>query len=121
MKNFTLIVLLLLCQQLAAQGHVFVQSLDDDLNLSVMENENIKIQSAAPEPGADELPSPDELKNLFKMAGLEKETSVMDLMKQDIFYRQVKEMDLKSVYKRYPEISQKKIAGLKIIIGKSSK
>ena len=63
-----------------------------------------------------EIPNPEKLRALFKEVGLEKYTSAMDQLDQDILYRKTKERDLASVVKDYPKINAGQISKLKILI-----
>jgi len=115
---FVIFSLLLGSSVNATEFKAYVQSFDEDIDLSTLDSKEVKTSDKL-EPifsVARSLPSPQVMDEHIKEAGLEQEIQKMDQMDKDLFYLKVKQKSLEYLEKKYSEIPLIKIKQLKIIM-----
>lgn len=105
----------------AEEFKVHVQSFDEDLDVSELESKDVSTKSEQPEVKSqtNELPTPREMKAIFKQIGFGPEVMSMDQMDKDLFYLKVQQRPLSYLQKTYPDISIAKIKRLKTLVGET--
>lgn len=105
----------------AEEFKVYVESFDEDLDASELESKEISVKKEA-QPvvsQTSELPSPREMRAIFKEVGFGPEIMSMDQMDKDLFYLKVQQRDMSYLKKKYPDVSVEKIKKLKKLIGET--
>jgi hypothetical protein len=105
----------------AEEFKVHVQSFDEDLDVSEMESKDVSTISERAEVKSqiNELPTPREMKEIFKDIGFGPEVTSMDQMDKDLFYLKVQQRPLSYLQKTYPDVSIAKIKRLKALISET--
>lgn len=111
---------LLLMSTAMGQSPIQVIALDPDVDLESLDDSKVeKLHGIDPaltkNPNA--LPDVDKMQQLFKEAGLNKEISQMDNLDRDMLYRWTRRLSLSDLTKKYPDISESKLAKLKSLAG----
>jgi hypothetical protein len=102
----------------AEEFRVFVESFDEDLDASELESKEISVKKQA-QPvvsQTSDLPSPREMRAIFKEVGFGPEIMSLDQMDKDLFYLKVQQRDMSYLKKKYPDVSVEKIKKLKKLI-----
>jgi hypothetical protein len=99
-----------------AQEAITVQSLDETVDLSSLDERFKKSEGLPQSKISSSLPSPSERDNFFKKADLTNELRTYDQLDRDIFFRTVKAYPLEKITPKYPKISKEKISFLKSLL-----
>lgn len=97
---------------------VHVHSFDPDINLEKIKSKNIEVKSGAGKyiSQTQDLPSPYEMDNIFKKAGLGKEVLNMDQMDKDLLYLKAQKRPMEYLLRKFPSLPEKKLETLKKLI-----
>lgn len=105
----------------AEEFKVYVQTFDQDIDLSEIQSDDVIANNKLPAPKSQvsELPAPHQMDQMFKQAGFGQEVLGMEQMDKDLFYLKVQKRDMEYLKRKYPDFDVKKMKKLKTIVGSS--
>lgn len=120
MSNFSILMYLVLFLVLTptyGADKITVQSVDQDIDLSKMDNKVYDLREGIPKDRRiNREPIPSQMDTLFAKAGITKDVSYFDRLEKDLLYGRAKNYPLNELSSYYPKIKKEKLQKLKEVI-----